>query len=254
MSKVWLVLHKELRELLPQRALLFSISLLPLILVIMSGVLLAKPLNGARLPVQVSDPRYAGLTPFQIQKVLVSLQFRMILLFQSLILPAIIASYSIVGEKNNRTLEPLLAAPVRTWQLLLAKALAALLPAVAVTWLSSLIFMLEVLGFGGAGVLPLVATPGWLVAVFLTVPVVVMIPIALAVIVSSRVNDPRSASQLATLLFVILLVGVELAGSRLDLTVPIALTLTAVLAVIGVALLWVATRIFQREVILTRWS
>jgi ABC-2 type transport system permease protein len=253
MSKVWLVLHKELRELLPQRVLLFSISLLPLILLIMSGVLLAKPLTGARLPAQVSDPRFAGLTSFQVQKVLVSLQFRMILLFQSLILPAIIASYSIVGEKNNRTLEPLLAAPVRTWQLLLAKALAALLPAVAVTWLSSLVFMLEVLGFAGAGVLSLVATPGWLVAVFLTVPVVVMIPIALAVIISSRVNDPRSASQFASLLFVILLVGVELAGSRLDLTVPITLTLTAILAVIGVALLWVATRIFQREVILTRW-
>jgi ABC-2 type transport system permease protein len=254
MNKVWLVLQKELRELLPQRALLLSIVFLPLILVIMSGTLLAMPLKSGSLPAPASDPRFAGLTPFQVQQVFVGLQFRMILLFQSLAIPAIIASYSIVGEKNNRTLEPLLAAPVRTWQLLLAKALAALLPAVAVTWLSSLVFILEISGLAGSNVFSLVVTPGWLVAVFLTVPVVVMIPVALSVMVSSRVNDPRSASQLASLLFVILLVGVELSGSLLVLSVPFTLTLTAILAVIGVALLWGATRIFQREVILTRWS
>ncbi len=220
----------------------------------MSGVLLAMPLNGARLPASTSDPRLANMTAFEVQQTYIGLQFRMILLFQSLILPAIIASYSIVGEKNNRTLEPLLAAPVRTWQLLLAKALAALIPAVAVTWLSSLIFTGEVAMLTGPAQFGLIVTPGWLVAVFLTVPVMVMIPIALAVMVSSRVNDPRSASQLASLLFVILLLGVELSGSLLILSVSFTLTLTAVLAAIGVFLLWSATRIFQREVILTRWN
>jgi ABC-2 type transport system permease protein len=254
MNKVWLVLQKELRELLPQRVLLLSVSFLPLVLVVMAGVLLMTPVKGARLPAAASDPRLADLTAFQVQQVFIGLQFRMILLFQSMVIPAIIASYSIVGEKNNRTLEPLLAAPVRTWQLLLAKALAALLPAVAVTWLSSLIFIGEVSGFAGPAVFALVVMPGWLIAVLLTVPVMVMVPIALAVMISSRVNDPRSASQLASLLFVVLLIGLELSGSTLVLSVGFTLTLTAILAVLGVLLLWGATRIFQREVILTRWS
>ena len=254
MNKVWLVLQKELRELVPQRVLLFSVSFLPLVIVLMSAGLLATPIKGAKLPVATSDPLLANLTPMQLQQAFIGLQFRMILLFQSLVIPAIIASYSIVGEKNNRTLEPLLAAPVRTWQLLLAKALAALLPAVAVTWISSLVFTAEIAGLAGPAVFALVVTPGWLVAVFLTVPVMVMVPIALAVMISSRVNDPRSASQLASLLFVVLLLGVELSGSTLVLSVPFSLTLTAILAVVGVLLLWGATRIFQREVILTRWS
>ncbi len=254
MNKVWLVLKKELQELLPQRVLLLSVSFLPLVLIIMAGALLVAPLKGARLPVAASDPRLANLTAFQVQQVFIGLQFRMILLFQALVIPAIIASYSIVGEKNNRTLEPLLAAPVRTWQLLLAKALAALLPAVAVTWLSSLVFIAEISVLAAPAVFALVVTPGWLVAVFLTVPVMVMIPIALSVMVSSRVNDPRSASQLASLLFVVLLMGLELSGSLLVLSVSFTLALTAILAVIGVLLLWSATRIFQREVILTRWN
>jgi ABC-2 type transport system permease protein len=254
MNKVWLVLQKELRELLPQRVLLFSVSFLPLVLVVLAGILLASPLQGKSLPPAASDPRLASLTALQVQQAYIGLQFRMILLFQSLFIPAIIASYSIVGEKNNRTLEPLLAAPVRTWQLLLAKALAALLPAVAVTWLSSLIFSLEVAGQAGPAVLTLVVTPGWLVAVFLSVPVLVMTPIALAVMVSSRVNDPRAASQLSSLLFVVLLIVFELSGSLLVLSVPFTLTLTAAFAILGVFLLWGATRIFQREVILTRWS
>jgi ABC-2 type transport system permease protein len=234
--------------------LLFSVSFLPLVLLLMVTVLLVSSIKGANLPASASDPRLAGMTPLQVQQVFIGLQFRMILLFQSLVIPAIIASYSIVGEKNNRTLEPLLAAPVRTWQLLLAKALAALLPAVAVTWISSLIFTGEIAGLAGPAVFGVVVTPGWLVAVFLTVPVIVMLPIALAVMISARVNDPRSASQFASLLFVLLLVGVELSGTTLVLSVPFTLTLTAIAAVIGVLLLWAATRVFQREVILTRWS
>jgi ABC-2 type transport system permease protein len=254
MTKVWLVVQKELRELLPQRALLFSVSILPLLIVLMAGVLLVVPLNGAKLPVSTSDPRMANLSSSQVQQIYIGLQFRLILLFQSLVIPAIIAAYSIVGEKNNRTLEPLLAAPVSTWQLLLAKALAALIPAVAVTWASSLIFIGEITSLASPVVSPFVITPGWLVALFLTVPVMVLIPVSLAVIVSSRINDPRSASQLSSLIFILLLFGVEISGSMLVINIFTTLIISAILAIIGAILLWVATRIFQREAILTRWS
>ncbi len=45
-----------------------------------------------------------------------------------------IAAYSIIGEKNSHTLEPLLATPVRRWQLLAA---------VLVTWVSGSLFIAE---------------------------------------------------------------------------------------------------------------
>jgi ABC-2 type transport system permease protein len=254
MTKVWLVLQKEMRELLPQRVLLLSVSIIPILLVVMSGILLVYPVKGARLPAASSDPSLSNLSPFQLQQAFIGVEFRVVLLFQALIIPAIIAAYSIVGEKNNRTLEPLLAAPVRTWQLLLAKVLAALLPAVAVTWASSAIFTGEIFALTSPAVSRLVITPGWLAAVVVTVPVMVLIPIALAVMISSRVNDPRAASQLSSLLFIVLLVVFEISGTSLVLSLTFTLIMTAVLGAIGFVLLVAATRIFQRETILTRWS
>ena len=49
-----------------------------------------------------------------------------LLLFEMLpiVVPITIASYSIIGEKQSRSLEALLATPIRTWELLVAKALA----------------------------------------------------------------------------------------------------------------------------------
>jgi len=255
MNKVWLVLQKELRELLPQRVLLFSVSFIPLVLVVLSGFFLVYPLRGVRLPVAASDPRLAGMSPMEIQQAFMGMEFRIILLFQSLIIPAVIAAYSIVGEKNNRTLEPLLAAPVRTWQLLFAKSLAALLPAIAVTWISGGIFIGEVAGLTSPAVSAMVITPGWLTTLILTVPVMVLVPIALAVMVSSRVTDPRSASQLSSLVFILLLLVLEISGSALVMiSVTEALVATAVFAALGAALLSIATRLFQREAILTRWT
>ena len=53
----------------------------------------------------------------------VSLLNPFLVLFQviPLVVPITIASYSIVGEKQLRTLEPLLATPIKTWELLAAK-------------------------------------------------------------------------------------------------------------------------------------
>ena len=137
------------------------------------------------------------------------MQFRILLLIQPLIIPSVIAAYSVVGEKNNRTLEPLLAAPVRTWQLLLAKSLLAMLPAVAVTWISGAIFIAEVAVFTSPAVFSTVISPGWLILMVLTVPVIVMTPIAVTIMVSSRVNDPRTATQVSSLLFILLLIAFE---------------------------------------------
>src|SRR6201996_3480857 len=49
-------------------------------------------------------------------------------------LPATLASYSLVGEKVERSLEPLLATPASDGEILLGKALAALVPPLLVMW------------------------------------------------------------------------------------------------------------------------
>jgi ABC-type Na+ efflux pump permease subunit len=49
--------------------------------------------------------------------------------------PAVLASYAIVGERLQGSLEPILAMPIRHTELLLGKATAAFLPAVTVAYL-----------------------------------------------------------------------------------------------------------------------
>jgi len=73
-------------------------------------------------------------------------------------------------------------------------------------------------------------------------------------VLSSRVNDPRTAQQISAVLIVPvlgLLFG-QLAGVVV-LGPALALGIGVILAAIAAASLWFAARVFQREVILTRW-
>ena len=88
-------------------------------------------------------------------------QFRVLLLSQFnfflLIVPAMIANVfatlSIVEEKVTRTLEPLLATPVRTWELLVGKALSGAIPALLATWACAGIFVGCAVGLGWSDLL-----------------------------------------------------------------------------------------------------
>jgi ABC-2 type transport system permease protein len=254
MNKVWLVLWKELKEILQQRTLMMTLGVIPLLLILATGYLLNNPTSAGPVSAPATDPRLVGMTTVQVAQLAIGSLFRMYLLAQPLLIPAMIAAYSIVGEKNNRTLEPLLAAPVRTWQLLLAKSLSAMLPALIVTWISGGIFILEMAIWSSPTVFAQVVTPGWLIILILTVPVLMMIPVAVTVMISSRFNDPRTTSQVASLIFVVLVLVFSLFGRSLVISPLMSFVITGLLALLGVGFLLGATRVFQRENILTRWN
>ena len=56
------------------------------------------------------------------------MHFRSSFVIASAVLPTAIAAYSIVGEKVEKSLEPLLATPTTDGEILLGKSIAALLP------------------------------------------------------------------------------------------------------------------------------
>ena len=97
----------------------------------------------------------------------------------------------------------LLATPIRTSQLLVGKSLSALVPTVVLTLACALLF---VAGIALWAVTPRVAsvviTPGWVAVLAVDMPLLALIGIALIVIVSSRVNDPRTAQQVSAVLIV----------------------------------------------------
>ena len=257
MNKALIVLDKEWLELRLQRGLLLATLFLPPVMTVfaVAGFFAVGKLSG---PIPQGGPlpaEFASLAPLEVAQAIVGRQFSILFLLLPIFIPSVLASYAIVGEKRERTLEPVLATPIRTWELLLGKILAAVIPALAITIASAAVFVIGILAFAVTDrVRGIIVTPGWILAVLVDAPLLALIGVALIVVLSSRVNDPRTAQQFSAVLVVpvmALLLG-QLAGV-IVLGPALALGIGVVLAAIAAAALWAATRLFQREVILTRW-
>jgi ABC-2 type transport system permease protein len=249
MRKVFVILRKEFREIRQQRILLYSILLPPLLFVVLPLIFLQRVGNGSNAS-KLHVPSLQGLTVHEYTQGLVGTEFSNIL-----IVPSIIAAYSIIGEKSNRTLEPLLATPVRRWQLLAGKILAALLPAVLVTWVSGGLFIAELAIVTDANVVSHVVTGGWLILFLAGTPLLGLIAVSVMTAISSRVNDTRTAQQLS-IWAVVPIIGIilgELSG-QFELTVSVSVIACLILILVALLLTWGATQLFQRETILTRWK
>jgi ABC-2 type transport system permease protein len=171
------------------------------------------------------------------------------------ILPASIAAYSIVGEKVEKSLEPLLATPATDGEILLGKSIAAFVPPVLAIWAGASIFMLgtDYLTYGG---LSYDFFPNWTsgIMLFLLVPLAAIFSIESAVIVSSRVTDIRGANQIASLMFLpfmaVFLAAVE---GAFAFNLDNLLVISGIVLIVDVALLFLSASTFNREEILTKW-
>lgn len=254
MHKVFVILRKEFLEIVQQRILLFSILLPPLLFVVLPLFYLQLGGNGSKAS-SLNVPSLQGLTLHEYTQGLLGTTFSNIFLLLSMIVPSTIAAYSIIGEKTSHTLEPLLATPVRLWQLLAGKMLAALLPAVLVTWVSGGLFIAELAIVTDANVVSHVVTGGWLILFLAGTPLLGLIAVAVMTAISSRVNDTRTAQQLS-IWAVVPIAGIvlgELSG-QFELTVLVAVIAIVVLIPLAILLIWGAAQLFQRETILTRWK
>ena len=254
MHKVLVILRKEFLEIVQQRILLLSILLPSLLFVVIPFIFLQRVGNGTKAS-SLNVPSLQGLTLHEYIQGVVGTLFSNVFLLLSMIVPSTIAAYSIIGEKTSHTLEPLLATPVRRWQLLAGKMLAALVPAVLVTWVSGGLFIAELAIVTDAHVVSHVVTGGWLILFIAGTPLLGLIAVAVMTAISSRVNDTRTAQQLS-IWAVVPIAGIilgELSG-QFELTVLVAVIATVVLIPLAILLTWGAAQLFGRETILTRWK
>lgn len=181
-------------------------------------------------------------------------QFALLLLLVPVVGAMAIATHAVIGEKQAKALEPLLATPLSTVELLAAKTLTPLVFAVALTWIALGLYVGGIVVVAEPGVWQAIVGVRLLVMFGVLGPLVALAALQLAVIVSSRASDPRSAQQLASLMilpitavFVGQMIGAYVVG------LP-ALTLGAAgCVVLNAILLWIGVRVFQRETILMRW-
>lgn len=263
MKKTWVIVRKEWAEVFKNRFVLFTVAFLPLFLTAMPLAIMGVSSSSGGFgeatamdfPGQIGD-LCKGLSGAECMQYYIVSQFMLLFMLMPLAIPVTIAAYSIVGEKTTRTLEPVLATPISTFELLLGKALAAVIPAVVATWLGFGIFAGGAMILAiGPGVVRNLLDPVWLLAIFVMGPLLSIASVSVAVMVSSRANDPRVAEQLS-MLVVIPLLGVffgQLVG-WFFINKALILWMILVLAIIDSGLMVFATQLFRRETILTRWK
>jgi len=201
------------------------------------------------MPALASLPREAGVQAFFFQ------QFLTMFLMIPVAGAMAFAAYAVIGEKQARTLEPLLATPLTTAELLAAKLISSLAPSLFLEFGALALYMIGIAAFGQPGVALAVISPRTVLIVGLLGPLTAAVALMLALIVSSRVNDARSAQQIGVIVIlpITALLAAQLTGA-FWLSIPWILAASAGLAIVFVILMAVGVVLFEREAILTRWK
>jgi ABC-type Na+ efflux pump permease subunit len=223
------VVLKELRDYRRNRFMLVTMAVIPAIFLIQP---LAYVLS---LPTAASVP--------------LARQHQMVyLLAIPALVPALVAASSVVSERQQGTLEPVLTTPVRRDEFVLAKALAPLLPSVVVAYAVYGLFVVILELFANPGVAPALLHGSVVVAQVVFTPLVAAWSIWVGLAISTLSIDIRAAQQLTLLgnlpsLAVIVLIAVGVIHASLSLTIALGLAL-----LVGYRIGWrVVSALFDRE-------
>jgi len=267
MTRMLALLGKELADLRRNRALFYpalitgaASILIPFFVAVVVPYLAGERLADSgdfKMAVDMyrTQPLSRRLDPEGAIQAWVFQQFLLLLVLTPIAGAMSVAAYTVIGEKQARTLEPLLATPITTTELLVAKVLGSLIPACGLAIGSFAVYVLLVAIFAKAGVFLMLLSLRSVAIVFLLAPLAALAALQLAVCVSSRVNDVRSAQQIGALLILPLtgLLVAQLTGS-VQLTGGLISAIAGGLAVVNIVLLAVGIRLFDREAILTQWK
>jgi len=171
-------------------------------------------------------------------------------------IPTVTASYSFVGEKVNKSLEPLLATPITDLELLLGKSASIFLLSMSATYLSFAVStaIVDITTEPFLGYYPL-PTAYWIAGMALLAPGMCLMSILTNVLISSKVNDVRVSQQVGGVLVlpILLFFIFSLTGFLSTGLLPMVLFSLAVIGADAV-ILYFSLRVFRREEILVSWK
>jgi ABC-type transport system involved in multi-copper enzyme maturation permease subunit len=179
-SRLRAIYRKELREYRRNGSIIWGMSILPLIFLIQPLVqVFAVPASSASQLAGHHELLYLLALPA--------------------LVPATLAAYAVVGERQQGTLEPVLTTPVRREEFLLGKALAVLVPSIAISYGVFVLFLVCVELFAQPGVAPALVQGPDLLAQLVFTPLLAGWSIWVGVAISTRVSEVRVAQQLGLL-------------------------------------------------------
>jgi len=231
--RIQAILRKELREYRRNGAIVSTMAVIPLIFVIFPLIeVLALPASSASALLS-GDPLA-------------------ILLGIPALVPAVVAAYSVVGERQQGTLEPVLTTPIPRGEFLLGKALASFVPSLGISFAVYAFFLACVELFAQPAVAAAVLQGPDLLAQVLFTPLLVAWSIWVGIAVSTRSSDLRVAQSLGSLaslppIAVAYLIAFNVIHATLG---PALVAATALLVLDGLGW-WIVSAMFDRERLIT---
>ena len=230
------VVRKELADIRRSRFVVITMLAIPLVYVSIPVFLLLTQ-NSSATSTQLAQVAGGVLTD---------------LMLVPLLIPVFIATSSVVGEREQGTLEPVLTTPVRREEILTGKAVACAIPAIGVTYL----MMGAVFAIIAVFAMPAAASAVWhapeLPVDIVFVPLLAAWSIWVGVAISAKASDIRVATQLGALgtlpaIGFIILADVKVISS----TLLMVIVLGAVLLVLDIGAYRVVSRLFNTERLIT---
>ena len=231
-TRVRAISVKELRDYRRNRFVVGTMTVLPLLFVVL-------PL------IQVFDA-YAHVDSINLNRH-VGLSMLYMLLFPAF-LPSTLSAYSVVGEREQGTLEPVLITPIRREEFLVGKALAAFVPTLVIAYVVFGIFLAAVSLFAHPVIASAIYSGTHVLLQLLFTPLLAGWGIWVGIAVSARSTDVRVAQQLSVLGTLPLLAILALLSLNvITVSAGLAVGLAALLLVIDL-LAWLAVAaMFDRE-------
>ena len=229
-TRVGAIVHKELRDYRRNRFVIATMAAVPVVFTTLPTIQLiaADTTNKA-----------------------VSLHIGLSLLYLLVIpvtMPSVVCAYSVVGEREQGTLEPLLSTPVRREEFVIAKALAALAPTLVIAYAVFGIFLAIAALLAHPVILSAIFTGSHVLVQLLFTPLLAGWAMWVGIAVSSRSTDVRVAQQLGVLgslppLAIVALMSLNVISESAGLAIAFA----AALLVFDLLAWRVVARMFDRE-------
>jgi ABC-type Na+ efflux pump permease subunit len=237
LARVAAVVRKELLDYRRKRAIVVSMLIFPILFLVEPVIVIfVAPPSGS---------------PASLDKAVILPLIYMLLI--AVVTPSTLAAYSIVGERDQGTLEPLLTTPIRQQELVLGKAAAVMIPSVALAYFVYALFLICVALFAHRDISSAVFHDGpTLLALFLFAPLVAGWAVVVGLGVSVRASEVRVAQQLGMLAsFPMIGVIVLLITGVIHPTFSSAIEFGVGLLLVDLVALRLVSRMFDRERLVT---
>jgi ABC-2 type transport system permease protein len=268
---IWAIARKDLKEVKQNKAAWGPAIALPLIFAIVMPLLFTLlprfiPVEDVQRELGDVDALLKNLPPtvraiftgLKLEQMFVLYMTGFMLAPMFLIMPlmfsSVVGADSFAGERERKTLEALLYSPATDMELFLGKVLAAVIPAISLSWLTYLIYIIvvNVASFGLFNRIwfPL---PTWWPMMFWLTPAFAVLGISATVLISSRVKTFMEAYQLTgSLVVLVLALVVGQATGVLYLGAGTVMLVGTFIWIVDAILIRVSIRSFKRSMLISK--